>query len=1366
MGASSSTCSSSSTTATHGGKYDLFVNFRGKDIRDRFKSHFCKALSREKIDFFVDDNLNRGDELWPALSKAIEDSRISVVIFSKDYASSKWCLRELVKILECKETNGQIVIPVFYHVDTSHVSKQTGSFEDAFVNNHGNVSEDEKQEWRAALTKASKLAGFNSSSIRPESKLLDKIIKDVLKKLKDISPSSNDSKGLIGINLRVERVKSLLCIGKSNFEIVGIWGMGGIGKTTIADAVFNQICSEFDCRHFIANVREESKRPNGLHRLQKKVLSKILEENYVDFGTPSISQYSRDKLKCIKVLIVLDDVNTLKQLETLTEGLDGFGPGSRIIITTRERHVLYDYGVNKIYEVEAFDNHEAHQLFCKHAFKLDNPRNELMVFIDKVVNYAKGNPLALKVVGSSSQHLKTPEDWKSALNKLNKILDPKILNILKISYDGLDKEEKDIFLDIACFFKGQGKDFVTTILDGCYFAAQMGLSSLVDKCLVTISDGIINMHDLLQEMGHELVCQESLHNPGKRSRLHNHEDVCLVLRRNMGSEMVKGICLDMSKMKNIQVNPQVFEKMWNLRFLKFYNATEHTSKLCDPSYLPDELRYLCWDGYPSKALPSSFSPENLVELELSNSNLEQLWEGKMHVPRLKRLILGHSQQLTRIPDLSGSPYLEVIDLVDCRSLVDISSSIQHLNNLNYLRLEGCESLGSFSRDVHFESLKNLDLSSCINLKKFPQVLGNIEILSLKGSEVEVVPSLVESLSKLELLNLSDCARLKHIPTNICKVKSLRILNLKNCSQLEHFPKILETMERLEILDLSGTAVKEIPHTIEHLSGLLRLFLRGCKNLETLPSSISNLASLLELDLSNCTKLDKLPVNIFSLSSLQTLALRGNNFESLPKSIKRLSKLRNLWLNDCKKLQSFTALPLGLKYLEAENCGQLQSLPDASSFAELVTSAHSIGGGLNLNFIFTNCLKLSQEASSNVLAELLPIIKRIATTKKEHQKEVNIGICYPGSEIPDWFRYQSCGSSIDIQLPQHNDCNRKILGFALCVVIAFEKYFIYDGHPRTIPYECCVNSKTVGRWVKFRGYLTVRSDREYEDRVSIDLDHVVLGYRGYSNVKLLEDDYATCSVKFEAPDEGQHCKVKCCGVCPVYAEPKIIQPSIYVEKFGSTNQDSMETMVGGQTETSGRGSGSGRYENEEMDPHPKTIAENKSRLLINNKVIPFYRTLCDGVFLLHCYCWNFLVCLFCRLCGLYGETNITQPKISPEKFNATSQASEETTVEAYTKFPNEANTSARGSGYRSNEEKMEPFHPKTKSAHFINNKADLLHHTLLQGIGLFYCYGWSFLVCFFGGLCVFGLLGLLLFHLSTRCEIYLLYHAQNMQLRRI
>ncbi|KAL5843535.1 hypothetical protein ACOSQ4_009493 [Xanthoceras sorbifolium] len=1299
MGNSSSTPFSSTPTITHSLKHEVFLSFRGEDTRDGFTSHLHDALCRKRIETFIDYRLVRGDEISPALLTAIEESKISVVIFSKDYVSSKWCLRELVKILECKKTNGQIVIPVFYHVDPSHVRKQTGSFEDGFVNNHENVSEDEKQKWRAALTEASNLSGFDSAKNTPESKLVDEIIKDVSKKLKDIS-LPRDSKDLVGIDLRVERVKSLLCIGKSDFEIVGIWGMGGIGKTTIAEAVVTQISSQFEGNYFIANVREESERSNGLVRLREKVLSKMLEEEYVDFGTPYIPQYIKDRLKHKKVLIVLDDVNTLKQLETLSNGLDEFGPGSRIIITTRDRQLLYNYGVNKIYEVEAFDKQEAHQLFCKHAFKQDNPRKDLMVFVDKVVDYAKGNPLALKVVGSSLFH-QDKQYWESELQKLKKISNPQIHNLLRIVYDGLDDEQKNIFLDIACFFKGKDMFSLIEILRACYFSAQAGLKVLIDKSLLTISSRRIDMHDLLEEMGWEIVRQESPSKPGKRSRLHNHKDVYLVLKSNSGTQEVKGISLDISKMKNIHMNPQVFEKMLNLRFL-IYNATKHISKVCSLSYLPDELRYLCWDGYPSKTLPSSFSAENLVKLDFRYSSLEQLWEGKMDAPKLKELDLSNSQHLTRIPEFSNAPCLEVIYLHICKSLLDSGSSFQHLNNLHYLSLYYCE-----------------------KFRNFPEMAGNIETLYLNGTAIEEVPSSIGSLTKLTYLNISCCRRLKHISPTIYKLKSLSKLFFVYCSNLQSLPEISEIMESLEELDLYGTTIKQLPVSIENLNGLLNLDLSHCENLEKLPSSTCNLISLRVLNVSYCPKLDKLPENlgnlksleylnagktgvcllpssltslekleildcsgcrgltlppmlgllrslrnlklqdinmtkipddICCLSSLEEVNLSGNDFESLPKSIKQLSKLRRLFLNNCDMLQSLTELPLGLSCLEA-----------------------------------VNCVKLDKEVFNTVFKWQLLKIQR----DKGYERKFDFSLCFPGSDIPDWFSYQSIGSSVNIQLPLDSCGNCKLVGFALSVVLVFDGLCIDGGFPAGVNYECCYETKYGDLLLPsniFHGYLSIYDWQVWAEKLFIDLDHVLIGYHDCSDhVNLFTDDYTTCSIHLSIPPwcDGK-CKVKCCGVHPIYAEP-----NISIDRFCATDQDFKRTSESARRKS---------YDHKEgVKPNPKIICtEEKST----------------------------------GLGSLCAEPNITQPSISLEKFNVTKTSRE---------FPNEADTSARGSDYRSRQEKIEP---QSKSKFINNNKVSLLHHTLLKGVGLLHCYGWSFPVCFFSGLCVFGLLGLLVLHLSN------------------
>ena len=150
-------------------KYDVFLSFRGEDTRTNFTSHLYTALDQKSIRTYIDYQLNRGEDVWPPLAKAIEDSHVSVVVFSENYASSKWCLEELVKILQCRKHFGQVVIPVFYETDPSHIRKQTGSYGKAFAKHErdlgGKDSESNKQKvdnWKAALTEAANISGWDS----------------------------------------------------------------------------------------------------------------------------------------------------------------------------------------------------------------------------------------------------------------------------------------------------------------------------------------------------------------------------------------------------------------------------------------------------------------------------------------------------------------------------------------------------------------------------------------------------------------------------------------------------------------------------------------------------------------------------------------------------------------------------------------------------------------------------------------------------------------------------------------------------------------------------------------------------------------------------------------------------------------------------------------------------------------------------------------------------------------------------------------------------------------------------------------------------------------------------------------------------
>ncbi|KAK7251668.1 hypothetical protein RIF29_35059 [Crotalaria pallida] len=146
-------------------KYDVFLSFRGEDTRYSFASHLCTELCRKNIQTYMDDNLGKGENISPALRTAIEESKIYVIIFSKNYASSRWCLDELTNILECQERYGRAVIPIFYNVDPSVVRYQGGSYGVAFLKHEGRYK-DKVQGWKAALTHAAGLSGWNSNAIK------------------------------------------------------------------------------------------------------------------------------------------------------------------------------------------------------------------------------------------------------------------------------------------------------------------------------------------------------------------------------------------------------------------------------------------------------------------------------------------------------------------------------------------------------------------------------------------------------------------------------------------------------------------------------------------------------------------------------------------------------------------------------------------------------------------------------------------------------------------------------------------------------------------------------------------------------------------------------------------------------------------------------------------------------------------------------------------------------------------------------------------------------------------------------------------------------------------------------------------------
>ncbi|KAK9073070.1 hypothetical protein SSX86_007392 [Deinandra increscens subsp. villosa] len=971
-------------------RYDVFLSFRGEDTRKNFVDHLYLALVNKGVITYKDDEkIKQGERISDQLLRSIEESRFHIIVFSKNYASSSWCLDELVKIMECQRTPDHTAYPVFYDVEPTEIRNQSGAVGEAFAK-HVEKEDAIAGRWRDALHEAADLAGWELKYTLDghEAKFIQQVVQKIL--LEPHFISSSFDKNLVGMETRVKDVVSALEIDSDDVRMIGIWGMGGGGKTTLARAVFDHISMWFEGKSFVENVREGSK-GSGLKELQKQVLQDVLNDQSI--GVTGIYE-GKNKLKKMmpgrKVLVVLDDVDDVEQLKALVGEPDWFKPGSKIIITTRDEQVLKAHGVNYIHDVSLLSLEEAICLFSRCAFKKEVPIQEYEELSCKVVYYANGLPLTITVLGSFL-YGRAVHEWEDAIERLKKIPLKETLQKLELSYDGLDDDYKEIFLEVACILKGEEEDRAIRVLESCGFNAQIGLRILEQKSLITISEyNCLHMHDHIEEMGRDIVRRVERDEPNRHNRLWVKEEIEDILDNELGTKATRSIMLKGPDLEPTNIMKGL-RKMKALRSLHvgFRYREMKTDEV--GQFLPNTLGSLCWHAFPFRCLPKTFKAHMLVNLEMPDSKISQLWERDEIEDRNKLNLRFLDLQFSALKtfDLEMTPHLEMLNLEGCDDFVEINmthkcpklktlelggSKVGSLNlgltpHLETLDLHGCNDFVELNMTHECPKLKTLNLSGSkvcsLNLGLTP----HLETLHLEGCNDFVELNMTHECPKLKTLELGGS---KVGSLNLGLTPHLETLDLHGCND---FVELNMTHEcpKLKTLNLSGSKVCSLnlglaPH-------LETLYLEGCNDfvelnmthecpkLKTLNLGGSKVSSLnlgltpnletlylegcndfVELNMTHeCPNLGTLYLSGSKVSSLnlgltpnlETLYLKGcNDFVELNMT-HECPKLKTLNLSGSKVSILNLGLTPHLETLELQRCYNLQEIQSMGCLKKLV-----------------------------------------------------------------------------------------------------------------------------------------------------------------------------------------------------------------------------------------------------------------------------------------------------------------------------------------------------------------------------------------------------------------------------------------------
>ncbi|GLJ34288.1 hypothetical protein SUGI_0689080 [Cryptomeria japonica] len=804
--------------------YRVFINHRGPDVKETLATTIYHSLQHTGLNVFFDKTeFQPGQKLLPTIKEAIRTASVHIAIFSPRYAESPWCLEELCLMLG----SGGKIIPVFYRVSPSDLvglKYGKGIYVSAFNKGKFKVFyADRLQEWKEALEEVSNISGLelNSSTFNgDEEKLLQALRRAVIEHVRE--QRTKFDHGLVGLDKIVDSFNCFMSKSskhRGNCKTVGIVGTVGSGKTTLAEEYFYRNRESFDRSSFLFGVREASER-NGLQALQRLLLKDLTCDSHAEINTVREGiEILADRLDCLsrhkqlKFLIVIDDVDDHKQLEALLLKDNILGSGSLVIVTSRDKAVLKLSGISVHYEVEPLAMEDAAELLRRSAFKDPEAVTDFDRFIQIAVIKSGGVPLFLKRIGWNLMLYggNNEETWEREL--ISEI--PEILNA---SYGALGEEEKQIFLDIACFFVGMEKNSAIRVWAGLGWEAARALRKLEYMCLLQIDENnCLKMNNHHSSLGREIADKQlcnSLHLP------------CRLWRSNEAQNSLRGLLslpestklrfTDATRIYERRSGTHTFSSV-KIELLEINGDISRGEVLID-------LAWLRWRDCPHTSIPR-FEMNNLRVLELVGGSLEDLWGPGSELPvQLREINVKYCSELATIPPtIMSLQRLEKMTLDDLPRVTTLPEEFCELGALKHLVLKECASLTCLPNGFgKLTNLEHIDFSYCQNLLELPQSFGCL--IQLKCLDVEKCKNLIVGADRFE------------------NIRTLEELNFENCTGLQRLPNKMTSQNSLRKLNLLGTSLEELPHDFYNLTKLEELRI-GSPFFTSIPSNLENLSCL-------------------------------------------------------------------------------------------------------------------------------------------------------------------------------------------------------------------------------------------------------------------------------------------------------------------------------------------------------------------------------------------------------------------------------------------------------------------------------------------------------------------------------------------